>query len=123
MKLKIIKSVKFIKIASWFSGSNITGIQVFIWLFVHDLNYWKNHTIKLNHENIHFQQGKELLFIGFWLLYGLNYLINLFVYNFDRRKAYKNIIFEKEAYKMEGIPDYLSKRKPYLFLKYGSFKQ
>lgn len=38
------------------------------------------------------------------------------------RKAYKNIIFEEEACKMEGIPDYLSKRKPYSFIKYGSFK-
>lgn len=38
-------------------------------------------------------------------------------------KSIKNIIFEKEAYKMEGIPDYLSNRKPYSFLKYGSFKQ
>lgn len=122
MKLIIVKSLKFIKISSWFSGSNIIGIQVFIWLFVHDLEYWKTHTIKLNHENIHFQQGKELLFIGFWLLYGMNYLINLFVFKFNRKLAYKNIIFEKEAYKMEGIPDYLSKRKPYSFLKYGSFK-
>lgn len=122
MKLIIIKSLKFIKISCWFSGSNIIGIQVFIWLFVHDLEYWEDHTIKLNHENIHFQQGKELLFIGFWLLYGANYLINLFVFKFNRKLAYKNIIFEKEAYKMEGIPDYLSKRKPYSFLKYGSFK-
>ncbi|MEE9573703.1 MAG: hypothetical protein V3W20_11685 [Candidatus Neomarinimicrobiota bacterium] len=122
MKLKIIKSEKFIKVASWFSGSNIIGIQVFIWLLVHDLEYWGKHTMKLNHENIHFQQGKELLFIGFWLLYALNYLINLFVYNFDRRMAYKNIIFEKEAYKMEGITDYISKRKPYDFIKYGDFK-
>ena len=38
------------------------------------------------------------------------------------KKANKNINFEKEAYKMEGIADYLSKRKPYSFLKYGSFK-
>ena len=122
MKLKIVKSEKFIKIASWFSGSNIIGIQVFLWLFVHDLKYWEDHTIKLNHENIHFAQGKELLFVGFWILYALNYIINLIVYKFDKRKAYKNIIFEKEAYKMEGITNYLSKRKPYAFIKYGSFK-
>ena len=97
MMLKIIKSTRFIKISSWFSGSNIVGIQVFIWLFVHDLDYWENRTIKLNHENIHFQQGKELLFVGFWLLYGLNYLINLLVININRKLAYKNIIIEKEA--------------------------
>lgn len=121
-KLKIIKSLKFIKLASWFSGSNIVGIQVFIWLFVHDLEYWENRNIKLNHENIHFVQGKELLFVGFWLLYVLNYIVNLFVFNFNRKLAYKNIIFEKEAYKMEGVTDYLSKRKPYSFVKYGSFK-
>lgn len=122
MKLKIVKSIKLIKIASWFSGSNIVGIQFFIWLFVHDLEYWETHTIRLSHENIHFDQGKELLFIGFWVIYAINYLINLFIFNFNRKLAYRNIIFEKEAYKMEGVTNYLSKRKPYAFLKYGSFK-
>jgi hypothetical protein len=122
MKLKIVKSERLIKIASWLSGSNIVGIQLFVWLFVHDLYYWKRHAIRLNHENIHFAQGKELLFIGFWVLYGLNYLINLFIFNFNKKLAYKNIIFEKEAYKMEGVTNYLSKRKPYAFLKYGNFK-
>ena len=118
MKLVIVKSIRLMKICSWFSGSNIIGFQAFIWLFVDDKRYWKHHPTRLNHENIHFEQGKELLFIGFWLLYALNYIINLFVYNFDRRKAYKNIIFEKEAYEMERNLDYLSKRKAYDFIKW-----
>ena len=72
----------------------------------------------MNHENIHFRQGKELLFVGFWILYILNYLINLVMFNFNRKLAYKNIIFEKEAYSMEKSLDYLSKRKPYAFIKW-----
>lgn len=116
--LKIIESKQIIKICSWVSGSNIIGFQFLVWLIVSNKYYWRFHPIKRNHENIHFVQGKELLFIGLWILYILNYLINLFVFNFNRKLAYKNIIFEKEAYSMEKSLNYLSKRKPYSFIKW-----
>jgi len=118
MKLKLIQSNLVMKIASFFSGSNITGTQIMFWLFVHDLKYWENRPSKLNHENIHFEQGKELLFIGFWLLYGLNYLINLFRYKFDTYRAYKMIVFEREAYGNESDLTYISKRKRYNWVKW-----
>lgn len=113
MKLKLIESELVMKIASWFSGSNIIGTQFAFWLFVDDIEKWKKRPLSLNHEYIHFEQGKELLFIGFWFLYGLNYLINLFRYKFDTGKAYRMIVFEQEAYDMQSNPDYLSKRVRY----------
>ena len=118
MKLKLIQSDLVIKISSWISGSNIIGTQILFWLFVHDLKSWKNKPIRLNHENIHFEQGKELLFVGFWLLYSLNYVINLFRYKFDNRKAYRNIVFEKEAYDMERDLTYISKRLSYNWISW-----
>ena len=106
MKLILIESKFMMKIASWFSSRNIIGTQILFWLFIDNLENWKNNKVNLNHENIHFRQGLELLFIGFWLLYGLNYLINLI--KFDKQKAYTNIIFEKEAYDNEKDLSYSS---------------
>ena len=63
--------------------------------------------IDLNHEAIHTRQMKELLFIFFYLLYGLEWLIRLFI----NTNAYRNISFEKEAYKYEKDLDYLKNRK------------
>ncbi len=121
-ELKIIESKFVINLAKRFSQSNVIGTQFFIWLFVSDFDYWdlhrRNDTIKWRHENIHFVQGKELLFVGFWILYVLNYLINLFRFKFDRREAYKNIAFELEAYIMEGQTSYLSNRKRFAWIKW-----
>ena len=71
----------------------------------------------INHELIHFEQQKELLLIPFYLLYALNYIINLFVYG-THSKAYKNIVFEREAYKNAANMNYLKTRKYMDFLKY-----
>lgn len=65
----------------------------------------------LNHEAIHTAQMKELLYIPFYVLYGLEYIKNLFIYNPD--KAYRNISFEREAYANENDFDYLNNRKHY----------
>lgn len=116
--LIIIESKLVMKIASFFSGSNIIGTQIMFWLFVDDAEKWKRRPLSMNHENIHFAQGKELLFIGFWILYVINYLINLIRYKFDNSEAYINIVFEKEAYGKQSDFDYLSKRKPYNWIKW-----
>jgi hypothetical protein len=41
---------------------------------------------------------KELLYIGFYVWYVIEWVFNLFKYC-DRMVAYRNISFEKEAYK------------------------
>ena len=66
--------------------------------------------IVLNHEAIHTAQMKELLYIPFYILYGIEYLINLIKYR-DGDKAYKNISFEREAYGNERQLDYLKGRR------------
>lgn len=64
----------------------------------------------MNHEFIHFRQQIELLIIPFYILYLLNYLINLIQYH-DHMEAYRNIVFEREAYENDSNLSYLSKRR------------
>lgn len=52
----------------------------------------------IKHELIHTKQMKKYFYIGFYILYILEYIKNLFVYKFNTKAAYKNISFEKEAY-------------------------
>ena len=62
------------------------------------------------HEKIHLRQQAELLIIPFYILYLLNYLINLAVYR-KHEQAYLNIAFEREAYQNEVNSTYLKNRK------------
>ena len=79
----------------------------------HDLT----NTVLLNHERIHIRQQLELLVIPFYLVYGINYLYNL-IQQSSHEAAYRNIVFEKEAYDHENDLGYLKKRKLFSFLNY-----
>ena len=61
-----------------------------------------------NHETIHFKQQKELLLIGFYLLYFIFWI----------KYGYRNMPFEKEAYDNQGNLNYLDSRKRYAWIKY-----
>lgn len=65
-----------------------------------------------NHEAIHTAQMKELLYVPFYLLYLFEWLCRL-IHCRDRRKAYRDITHEREAYDNQANPDYLTNRKPY----------
>lgn len=65
-------------------------------------------TKTLNHEWIHFSQQKELLIIPFYLIYFIFWLIY----------GYKEMPFEKEAYKNSSDENYLKNRKLYSWIKY-----
>jgi len=71
----------------------------------------------LNHEAIHTRQMLELLVIGFYLWYLIEWSILLIRYR-NGLKAYRHIGFEKEAYDNEGDLQYLKQRKKYAFKKY-----
>lgn len=68
----------------------------------------------LNHEAIHTEQMKELLYVGFYLWYVVEWLVKLFIYGKD---AYRNISFEREAYAYEGYEGYLTIRKRYNWIR------
>lgn len=68
----------------------------------------------LNHERIHTAQIKEMLYVGFYVWYFIEWLIRLFC----KGNAYKNLGFEKEAYSNDDNLTYLDTRKPYAWLDY-----
>lgn len=73
--------------------------------------------VLLNHEKIHLRQQLELLILPFFVWYLLEYSVRLLIYR-DRKKAYRNICFEREAYANEKSPDYLKSRALWSFAKY-----
>ena len=71
-----------------------------------------------NHEYIHSLQQKELLYIGFYLLYIAEWLYHLArLRNF--MKAYYALSFEREAYTMQGDMNYKYKRKKFANFRLG----
>ncbi len=91
-----------------FAAINLFGI-----LFVRD-NVILTDEIK-NHERIHTAQMKELLYVGFYLLYILEWLFKMPKYG--KKGAYYNTSFEREAYENDNNLDYLQKRARYAWLK------
>ena len=71
----------------------------------------------LNHENIHLRQQLELLILPFYIWYFLDFGIKFLRYK-DKNKAYRNIIFEREAYANENDLNYIKSRSFWSFLKY-----
>lgn len=90
----------------------------------------------LNHERIHVAQMKEMLYVFFYLWYGIEWVIRLLQfwrvgyasYRESKRlktalrrlnyMAYRNISLEREAYRNEGYQSYLNNRKRFTFLKF-----
>ena len=68
------------------------------------------------HERIHSLQMREMLYVFFYLWYVTEWLVLLFKYK-DRFLAYKNIRFEKEAYRHGDELHYLRHRKRYAWLR------
>lgn len=95
----------FIKLNTIFL-SNYKGITFFPFIFYRGT---LNERF-VNHEKIHIRQQLELLVLPFFVIYILHYLINFIRYA-EHDKAYRNIIFEKEAYGNESNLEYLKTRK------------
>jgi hypothetical protein len=108
---KPIVATKFLAWKSKLVGFRVAGYAFFPWIFVNrecpttpvGKRIW-NKTV--NHESIHWYQYVELLYVGFLLLYGLNYIINRFTYK-GHYEAYRNVVFEREAYANAYTADYL----------------
>ena len=93
-----------------------TGMAFFPFILVKDVRVKKDKQI-INHEQIHLRQQLELFIVPFYLLYLLNYLVNLIVYR-NHHRAYLNIVFEREAYKKDADTDYLKKRKLWAWINF-----
>lgn len=69
-----------------------------------------------NHEKIHTRQMQEMLYVPFYVWYLVEWLVRLCIYR-DAHKAYRNIGFEREAYKYECFSFYPNNRKHYAWVK------
>ena len=77
----------------------------------------KLNKVVLNHERIHLIQQKELLIIPFYIWYIAEFFIRLLRHR-NWHIAYRNISFEREAYRNEYKFDYLKQRRFWQFLNY-----
>ena len=73
--------------------------------------------VDCNHEYIHTLQQRELLFMGFYLLYVAAWLCKCVIYR-SWRRAYFNVSFEREAYARQNDLEYKSSRPLFAWRKY-----
>lgn len=92
------------------------GFTFFPFIFLSDKKD-KSHAVLLNHEKIHIKQQLALLVVFFFIWYIIEFLMRLLQFK-NRREAYYNISFEREAYANEKDLNYLKRRSLWNFLKY-----
>ena len=94
--------------------SNVVGMTVFFLIFLKGEK--DDNLIILNHEKIHIKQFQETFYIGFYLISTFDFLIKYCKYK-NINGAYKNLMFEREAYEHMNDLDYLKKRKRFAWLR------
>jgi hypothetical protein len=92
------------------------GVTLFPFIILKHHSFRENKVL-INHERIHLKQQLELLVIGFYLWYIIEFLV-LYVKYKNWNKAYRTISFEQEAYSNEIHLRYLKGRPLFAFLKY-----
>jgi hypothetical protein len=92
------------------------GLTFYPFVFILNKND-KLNKVFINHEKIHLRQQLELLILPFYIWYLTEYLFRLVQFK-DRKKAYCNISFEREAYANEKDLRYLKERKRYSFVRF-----
>ncbi len=116
-KLRIFQGIIIVKpLLFKFLQNPPQAMALFPFILLKKLAF-KDDKILINHERIHLKQEVELLIIPFYILYLLNYLINLLIYK-NHYKAYLNICFEREAYINDRNLEYLKYRGFCTWVKY-----
>jgi hypothetical protein len=97
-----------------FPFGSYTTINLFGILFTKNKKLSKR---TINHERIHTKQMKEMLFIFFYLWYGLEYII-IRLFHAKQNDAYHDVSLEEEAHNNDDNQDYIYLREHYTWLKY-----
>lgn len=105
-----------IVLRTFLKSMKISGITLFPFIIIQRKEDKKN-AVLINHERIHLRQQLELLILPFYILYLMEYFLNL-VYYKNTHKAYRSISFEREAYDNEDNFNYLKNRGLFSFLNY-----
>lgn len=82
----------------------------------------------VNHESIHWEQYKETLIIGFFLIYVIEFILKFISPSLtvcEKRKGrsywnrvYRSLSMEREAYAHQDEPKYMALRKPFAWLSH-----
>lgn len=102
---------------------SVNGLAIFPFIIIRsEIRGTVEALFTINHERIHIRQQLELLFLPFTIFYILMYLWGL-MRGMSRREAYRNILFEREAYRNMYNLEYLQERRIFSFLKERKTKQ
>jgi len=107
----------FLIVFKYLIPNGYRGMAVFPFVILRDRADAQN-AVLINHEKIHLRQQLELLVLPFFAWYLADYMVKLIRYR-DKNKAYRDIVFEHEAYANEKDLDYLKSRPFWKFLKYS----
>jgi len=105
-----------ILISKYIVPKGYSGITMFPFVFLRSFDLKENVTL-VNHEKIHLRQQLEFLIIPFYVIYIIEFFVRLVQYK-NWHVAYRNISFEREAYKNENDLNYLMSRPFWAFIKY-----
>ena len=103
-------------VSKYLMPKRFKAIALFPFIVIRD-NFETNNLVLINHEKIHLRQQLELLIIPFYVLYFIDYILKIILFK-DKNKAYKNILFEREAYLNEENLDYLQTRPFWNWTRY-----
>lgn len=107
--------MRFVVFNKWVP-KGFAGITIFPFVFVAQKKWLQDDTF-ISHERIHLRQQIEMLILPFFIWYGVEFLFRMIQYR-NRKKAYRNISFEREAYANESNPNYLKQRRLFSFIRY-----
>ncbi|WP_179008821.1 hypothetical protein [Winogradskyella forsetii] len=105
-----------ILISKYIVPKGYLGLTIFPFMFL-KFKGLKENKVLINHEKIHLRQQLELLIVPFFIIYITEFFIRLIQYG-NWYLAYRNISFEREAYKNEKDFDYLKSRPLFVFVNY-----
>ncbi|REE08104.1 hypothetical protein DFQ09_109170 [Winogradskyella pacifica] len=105
-----------ILISKYLVPKGYLGITIFPFMFLKTEDLKRN-AVLINHEKIHLKQQLELFILPFYVLYTIEFLCRL-IQNKKWDLAYRNISFEREAYRHEKDLDYLKSRPLYNVFKF-----
>lgn len=106
----------FLIVSKYLIPKGYCGLTIFPFVLIKDRDR-EDFEVLINHERIHIRQQLELLVLPFFVWYGIEFLIRWIQFR-DRKTAYLNISFEREAYQNEKDLDYLKQKTFYGFLKH-----
>ena len=105
----------------WIPFKGYKYINLFSLIFTRDAS--KINAKEYNHEKIHLKQMQEMLWLPFYLWYGVEYCIIRLLRFFDKQDVvYHDVSFEEEAHNNDDNYTYPETRKHYSWLKYCKIK-